>query len=183
MRGQAGRAHRALDVAEAEGGEPADGVLPTRLDLALAAGDESLAEDVLARLRVSVREDALIALDHERVAGVLKAHGDLRGALRWHTMPFTHAEPDDTRRSTTWTSAPERGPSQASAQASAQAPSRGSAVSSRARSAAARPAYQPSSLLTVDRFAAVCGTAASNAASTRSSCAASTGRASPPASR
>lgn len=95
MRGEPDRAHRVLDVAEAEGGEPADGVLPTRLDLALAAGDESLAKDVLARLRVSVRDDALIALDYERVAGVLEAHGDLRGALRWYTMPFTHAEPDD----------------------------------------------------------------------------------------
>lgn len=95
MAGETDEAHRLLDRAEAEGAEPSDGIAPTRLDLALTTGDREQADAVLGGLRAAVRDDALITLDYERVAGVLEAHEDLRGALRWYTMPFTHADPDD----------------------------------------------------------------------------------------
>jgi len=95
MAGDVERAHRVLDRAESEHAEPSDGIEPTRLDIALTSGDRERAAAVLARLREAVRADSLTARDYERVAGVLEAHGDLRGALRWLTLPFTHADPGD----------------------------------------------------------------------------------------
>jgi tetratricopeptide (TPR) repeat protein len=91
-----------LDDAEAAYQEAVDDggrtVLEPRaglLAVALARGDDSRADELLADLLATSRTDGLVIGDYEWIAESLEDAGRLREALRWFTIPLRDIQPGD----------------------------------------------------------------------------------------
>lgn len=95
MRGEFDKAHTAFEAARADGGEPAADPITAFLGLALERGDTEAAAQHRETLRAQATADLLTSEHFLHIGETYEASGDLREALRWYTMPFTYADPDD----------------------------------------------------------------------------------------
>lgn len=66
------------------------------LDVALAAGDDARADELLGLLLTRSRNDELVVGDYEWIGEQLEAAGRLRQALRWFTIPVRDLQPGAT---------------------------------------------------------------------------------------
>lgn len=95
MQKQYDEAGRCFEEARADGGEAASDPIANLLSLALDEGDEEAARTYDAELRVLARQDQVGPSTCHLIGESYELHGNLRAALRWMSIPFTHADPDD----------------------------------------------------------------------------------------
>jgi hypothetical protein len=93
MRGEYDAARRCFETAREDGGEAGSDPVANLLSLALAEGDEEAAGAWDVELRRLAREDGVSGTTCHLVGESYEKHGQLRLALRWYNIPFTHGDP------------------------------------------------------------------------------------------
>ncbi|GAB3038783.1 hypothetical protein GCM10011376_34130 [Nocardioides flavus (ex Wang et al. 2016)] len=94
MRKEYDHARRCFRLAMRDGGESASDPIANLLSLALDEGDVELVTELDQTLRGLAREDEVSPTTCHLVAEAYEIHGQLRQALRWYNIPFTHGYPD-----------------------------------------------------------------------------------------
>ena len=95
MRGEYDEAHRCFEAARADGGESASDPIGNLLSLALDEGDEEAVRAHDAELRRLARRDGVSMSTYHLVGEAYEIRGQLRSALRWFSIPFTHLDPSE----------------------------------------------------------------------------------------
>jgi hypothetical protein len=94
MRGEYDEARRCFEAARTDGGESASDPVSNLLSLALEEGDEDAVAARDTELRQMARVDAVSRTTCHLTGEAYEMRGRLAPALRWFSIPFTHAEPD-----------------------------------------------------------------------------------------
>ncbi len=94
MRGEYDQARRCFEEARADGGESASDPVSNLLSLALEEGDEDAVTAFDSELRKMARADAVSRTTCHLTGEAYEIRGRLGPALRWFSIPFTHADPD-----------------------------------------------------------------------------------------
>jgi hypothetical protein len=94
MRGEHDEARRCFEAARADGGESASDPVSNLLSLALEEGDEDAVTARDTELRQMARADAVSRTTCHLTGEAYEMRGRLAPALRWFSIPFTHADPD-----------------------------------------------------------------------------------------
>lgn len=94
MRKKYGEARRCYQLAMRDGGESASDPLANLLSLALDEDDAKSVTEFDRTLRGLARDDEVSPTTCHLVAESYEIHDQLRQALRWYNIPFTHGYPD-----------------------------------------------------------------------------------------
>ena len=94
MRGEYDDARRCFEAARADGGEAASDPVSNLLSLALEEADEDAVAAYDSELRQMARADAVSRTTCHLTGEAYEIRGRLFPALRWFSIPFTHADPD-----------------------------------------------------------------------------------------
>ncbi|MBD3944044.1 hypothetical protein [Nocardioides ganghwensis] len=87
-------ARRCFRLAMRDGGESASDPIANLLSLALDEGNTESAAEYDKALRGLARDDEISRTTCHLVAEAYEIHDQLRQALRWYNIPFTHGFPD-----------------------------------------------------------------------------------------
>lgn len=94
MRKEYDEARRCFRLAMRDGGESGSDPIANLLSLALDEGDADSVTEFDKTLRGLVRKDEVSPTTCHLVAEAYEIHDELRQALRWYNIPFTHGYPD-----------------------------------------------------------------------------------------
>lgn len=94
MRKEYDEARRCFRLAMRDGGESGSDPIANLLSLALDEGDTESITEYDKTLRGLAREDEVSPTTCHLVAEAYEIHDQLRQALRWYNIPFTHGYPD-----------------------------------------------------------------------------------------
>jgi hypothetical protein len=94
MRKEYDEARRCFRLAMRDGGESGSDPIANLLSLALDEGDTESVTEYDKTLRRLAREDEVSPTTCHLVAEAYEIHDQLRQALRWYNIPFTHGYPD-----------------------------------------------------------------------------------------
>ena len=94
MREEYDHARRCFRLAMRDGGESTSDPIAKLLSLALAEDDAESVSEHDKTLRALARDDQVSPTTCHLVAEAYEIHDQLRQALRWYNIPFTHGYPD-----------------------------------------------------------------------------------------
>lgn len=95
MRREFDEARRCFHEARVDGGESRSDPVANLLSLALDEGDAASVKSFDQQLRTMAREDSVSLSTYHLIAESYEDHDELRSALRWCNIPFTHGDPSD----------------------------------------------------------------------------------------